>query len=183
MVYWRCWFRIQTYIFEIPTPKSIFGQIWAEKVEVDRFSWKLARMASWRCWLLFQHKFSEFRALSLFLGKFGPKKSKLSSLALDWHTECLDDANSYSDINFLSFKPEILFWTNLGRKIQSCSFWLKIGTHGISRMLILIPTIVFWIANPKSIFGQIWAEKVKAVCFAWKLAHTVSRRCWFLFRY
>ena len=30
----------------------------------------------------------------------------------------------------------------------------------------------FLIANPKSIFGQIWAEKVKAVCFAWKLAHT-----------
>ena len=39
-------------------------------------------------------------------------------------------------------------------------------------MLILIPTIVFWIAYPKSIFGQIWAEKVKAVCFVWKLAHT-----------
>ena len=39
-------------------------------------------------------------------------------------------------------------------------------------MLILIQTIIFWIANPKSIFGQIWAEKVKAVCFAWKLAHT-----------
>ena len=37
-------------------------------------------------------------------------------------------------------------------------------------MLILIPTIVFWIANPKSIFGLIWAEKVKAVYFAWKLA-------------
>ena len=38
-------------------------------------------------------------------------------------------------------------------------------------MLILILTIVFWIANPKSIFGQIWAEKVKAIFFAWKLAH------------
>ena len=38
-------------------------------------------------------------------------------------------------------------------------------------MLILIPSIVFWISNPKSIFGQIWAEQVKAVCFAWKLAH------------
>ena len=25
--------------------------------------------------------------------------------------------------------------------------------------------------QPKSIFGQIWAEKVKAVCFAWNLAH------------
>ena len=64
------------------------------------------------------------------------------------------------------------FLDKLGREIQSCLFWLKIGTHGISRMLILIPTIFFWIANPKSIFGQIWAEKVKAVCFAWKLAHT-----------
>ena len=41
----------------------------------------------------------------------------------------------------------------------------------MSRMLILIPTIVFWIANPKSIFGQIWAQKVKAVFFAWELAH------------
>ena len=38
-------------------------------------------------------------------------------------------------------------------------------------MLILILTKVFWIANPKSIFGQIWAEKVKAIFFAWKLAH------------
>ena len=39
-------------------------------------------------------------------------------------------------------------------------------------MLILIPTTVFWIANPRSTFGQIWAENVKAACFAWKLAHT-----------
>ena len=38
-------------------------------------------------------------------------------------------------------------------------------------MLIVIPTKVFWIANPKSIFGQIWAEKAKAVCFAWNLTH------------
>ena len=38
-------------------------------------------------------------------------------------------------------------------------------------MTIFISTIVFWIANPKSIFGQSWAEKVKAVCPAWKLAH------------
>ena len=37
-------------------------------------------------------------------------------------------------------------------------------------MLIPIPTIVFWIANPKPIFGHICTEKVKAVCFAWKLA-------------
>ena len=28
-------------------------------------------------------------------------------------------------------------------------------------MLILIPTLVFWISNPKSIFTQIWVEKVE----------------------
>ena len=27
--------------------------------------------------------------------------------------------------------------------------------------MILIPTLVFWISNPKSIFGEIWSEKVK----------------------
>ena len=60
---------------------------------------------------------------------------------------------------------------NLGRKIKSYPFWLKIGMHGILTMLILVPTLVFWIANSKSIFGKIWTEKVKVVCFAWNLAH------------
>ena len=32
---------------------------------------------------------------------------------------------------------------SLGRKTQSCQFRLKIGTHGISRMLTLIPTLIF----------------------------------------
>ena len=73
---------------------------------------------------------------------------------------------------FSQFQTLNAFWTNLTRKIQSCSFWLKIGTRGISRMLIFIPKTVFWIANPKSIFGQIWAENVKAVYFAWNLARS-----------
>ena len=72
---------------------------------------------------------------------------------------------------------------NLGRTIKSCPFWLKIGTHGILTMLILIPTLVFWISGPKSIFGQMWAKKVKVVQFGWKLAHRASRRCWFLFQH
>ena len=33
MVLWRCRFRIQTYIFEILTPKSIFGQILGPKIQ------------------------------------------------------------------------------------------------------------------------------------------------------
>ena len=55
--------------------------------------------------------------------------------------------------NFAKFMP----------KIQSCPFWLKIGSYGISRMLILFPILVFWISNPQSISGQIWAKKIK-VC-------------------
>ena len=48
---------------------------------------------------------------------------------------------------------------NLGRKIQNCPFCLNTGTHGISRFLILIPTLVFWICNPfKFVFWQIWAK-------------------------
>ena len=32
-------------------------------------------------------------------------------------------------------------------------------------MLILIPTLIFLISNPKSIFREIWAEKVKTIMF------------------
>ena len=85
-------------------------------------------------------------------------------------------------LDFWNSDRKINFWANLGRKSQSCSFCLKICTHGISRMLILIPTLVFWISNPKSIFGQIWAKKVKVVRFTWKLAHMVSSE-WFLFQH
>ena len=87
------------------------------------------------------------------------------------------------DLDFWNSDPKIHFWANLGPKIQSCPFCLKIGTHGISRMLILIPTLVFWISNPNFLFGQIWAKKVKVVRFNWKLAHMISRGCWFLFQH
>ena len=79
------------------------------------------------------------------------------------------------DLDFWNFDPKIGFWANLGRKSQSCPFFLKIGTHGILTMVILIPTSVFWISDPKSIFGQMWTKKVKFVQFGWKLVHRVSR--------
>ena len=41
-------------------------------------------------------------------------------------------------------------------------------------MLIIIPKFVFGIYNSNFLFGQIWAEKVKVVRFAWKLAHIVD---------
>ena len=69
-------------------------------------------------------------------------------------------------LDFWNSSPKIHFWENLGQKNQSCLFCLKTDTHGISRMLILIPTLVFWIVNPKSIFGQIWVFWQKK----WKLS-------------
>ena len=109
-------------VFWISNPNLLFGKIWAKKVKVVRFNWKLAHMVSWKCRFRSRLRVMKFRPQNLFLGKFG-------------------------------------------RKSQGCPFFLKIGTHGILTMLILIPTLVYWISNPKSIFGQIWAEKVKAVCF------------------
>ena len=38
---------------------------------------------------------------------------------------------------------------NLGRKIKCCPFWLKIGTHGISEVLIPSPDLDFWNSDPK----------------------------------
>ena len=134
------------------TSKSIFGQIWAQKVKVVRFAWKLVHMVSQRCWFLFQHEFSQFSTLNSFLGKFGSRNSKLLVLCKNWHN--VENTDSYSDISFLNFQPKILFWSNLGQKSQICLFCMKIGTHGISRMQILILRSVFWISKPKSIFVQ-----------------------------
>ena len=105
-------------------------------------------MVSQRCWFLFQHYFCKFEILISFLGKFGQKKSKLSVLTKNWHTWYLGIADSESRFRFLKFWPKIHFWENLGWKSQSCPFSLKIGIHGILMMLILIPTLVFWISDP-----------------------------------
>ena len=120
---------IPTLAFWISNPKSIFGEIWAKKVKVVQFGWKLAHRVSRQCWFVFRHYFSQFPILNPFLDKFRSKNSKLFILTKNWRTWYIE-------------------------------------------MLILIPTTALWIVNPKSIFGQIWAEKVKAVCFVWKLAHT-----------
>ena len=74
----------------------------------------------------------------------------MSILTETWHTWYFGGVDSESRLRFLKFRPQNPFGVNLGPKIQSCPFCLKIGTHCISRMLILIPTLVFWISNPIS---------------------------------
>ena len=134
---------IPTLFFRISNPEFLSGQIWTKKIKAVRFVWKLAHIVSQGCWFLFQYCFSEFPTLNSFLGKFGPKMSNLSVLSKNWHTCYLEDADSYSDISFLNFQPKTCIWVNLGQENQRCPFCLKIGKHGILRMLILIPTLIF----------------------------------------
>ena len=119
--------------------------------------------------------------------KFSPKNSKLSILIENWLNGILEELIPNQDLDFWNSNPKIHFWINLSQKRQSRPFCLKIGTHGTSRMLILIVTLCskiqipkFW---PKIHFGEIWAKKVKVVCFVCKLTHMVSRGCWFLFQH
>ena len=86
-------------------------------------------------------------------------------------------------LDFWNSDPEIYFWANLDPKIQNCLFCLEIGTHGISNMLILISTLVLWIWSANFLFGEICTKKVKGVGFNWKMAHMISRGCWFFFQH
>ena len=102
------------------------------------------------------------------MGKFGPKESKLSNLAENWHIECLDDVDSYSN-------PKSIFGKSWAEKVKAVSFtWKLVHTRihiqyledvnsyfdisflkfqtKILRVLILILKLVFWNSKPKSIF-------------------------------
>ena len=68
-------------------------------------------------------------------------------------------------------------------KIQSCLFFLKIGTHGILEVLIPNPWLDFWNSNPKIHFLANLQWKSQNCCFASKLTHLVPPGCWFLFWY
>ena len=76
----------------------------------------------------------------------------------------LKDADSFSEFPTL----KLIFWANLGQKSQSCPFCLKIGTHGISRMLILIPALVLWISNSNSFLGK-FSQKSQGCPFYLKI--------------
>ena len=107
--------------------------------------------------------------------KFRPKNSKLSIFTENWHIWYLGGVDSES--RFLKFQPQDPFWANLGPKRQNCPFCLKIGTHGISRMLILIPTLVFWNPDPKIDFWANLGQKSQSCSFCLKIGrHGISMK-------
>ena len=65
---------------------------------------------------------------------------------------------------------------NLGQKFKSCSFWLKIGTHGILEMLIPNPALDFWNSDPKIHFWANLCPKIQNCPFCLKTgAPSISR--------
>ena len=65
---------------------------------------------------------------------------------------------------------------NLGQKIKTCPFWLKIGTHGILEVLSPNPDLDFWNSNPKVYFWANLGPKIQSCSFCLKVAtHGVSR--------
>ena len=65
---------------------------------------------------------------------------------------------------------------NLGQKIQSCPFCLKIGAHSISRMLIPNPDLDFWNFDCKIHFWANLGLKTQSCPFCLKIgAHGISR--------
>ena len=65
---------------------------------------------------------------------------------------------------------------NLGQKIKSCPFWLKIGTHGILEVLIPNPDLDFWNFDPKIHFWANLGPKIQSCPFCLKIgAHSISR--------
>ena len=65
---------------------------------------------------------------------------------------------------------------NLGQKIKSCPFWLKIGTHGILEVLIPNPDLDFWNFDPKIHFWANLGPKSQSCPFCLKIGtHGISR--------
>ena len=108
--------------------------------------------------------------------KFRPKNPKLFILTENWQTLYLEGADSKSGLTFLEFRPQNPFVSKFGPKKSKLFFLPEIGPYGISRMLILIPTLVFSISNLKSIFGQISAKKSQKCLFCLKIGiQSISR--------
>ena len=146
---------IPTLVLWISNPNFLFGQIWAKKVKVVQFGWKLAHRVSRRCWFLFRHYFSQFPTLNPFLDKFGPKNSKLFILTKNWHTWYIEDADSYSDNSFFELPTLNPFLGKFGLKKSKLfvlpeNWHTRTYTHSISKMLILISILVFFNLKPKS---------------------------------
>ena len=100
----------------------------------------------------------------------------MSILTKNCHTWYIGGVDSKPRFWLLKFRPQNPFWGNLGTKIQSSPFYLKIGTHSISRMLIPNPDSNFWNFDLKIHFWENLGPKIQICPFCLKIGtHSVSR--------
>ena len=103
----------------------------------------------------------------------------MSILTENWHTWYFGGVDSETRLRFLKFRPQNPFLGKFRLKMSNCPFCLKIGTHGISRMLILIPTLIlliFWNCSPKIHFWGNLDQKSQSCAFCLKIGtHGILR--------
>ena len=116
---------------------------------------------NWRTWYLggadfgSRVRFSKFSLQNSFLDKFGLKKSKLFFV---W--KLTGGANSESELRFLKFQPQNSFLSKFGWRKSKLSVLSKNLHKMVSwKSWFQIRSYIFEIVTPKSLFGQIWAEK------------------------
>ena len=110
-------------------------------------------------------RFLKFRFQNPILGKFGPKKLKLSILSENWCTHDLKDADSESRFRFLKFRPQNLFLGKFGPKNSKLSILSENWYTWYLKDADSYSKLVYLISHRNFLFGQIWVEKVKVVRF------------------
>ena len=120
--------------------------------------------------------FSSFFSFSFFVNF-----EKLKVVHFDWKLAhvILEVLILNPDLDFWNSDPKSHFWVNLGPKIQSCPFCLKIGAQSISRMLIPNPDLDFWNFDPKIHFWANLGPKSQMSVlsenwYTWNLKHADS---------
>ena len=106
------------------------------------------------------------------MGKFGPKKSKLSVLIENWYTWYLGNADSESGLRFLKFRPQNPFLGKFGPKKSKLSVFPE-NWHGwhldeadsyyawhLDEAEFLFQNLFSEFPTLNPFFGQIWAKTV-----------------------
>ena len=87
-------------------PKIHFWANLGPKIQSCPFCLKIGTHGISRMLILIPTLISWISNLNFLLGKFGPKKSKMSVLTENWYTWYLGSADSESGLRFLKFRPQ-----------------------------------------------------------------------------
>ena len=132
-----------------------FPQILAENFEVVRIPY----MVSWGCWSGSGLRFLKFRPQNPFLGKFGPKNSKLCVAPENYHTWYLGGTDSEFGLTFLKFwHPNSFLGKFVQKKLKIVRFAWKLAWY-LRRADSLSGVRFSKFRNKNPFFQQVWTKK------------------------